>query len=249
MGRWSRLLAARFLSWLAVPHDSAWLELGCGTGALTSCVLAQARPHAIVACDRSPDFVTHARATLTDPRVTFVQADALHLPPRAGGYGAVVSGLVLNFLAEPLNGVRAMAAATAIRGIVATYVWDYAGGMEFLRHFWDAAIHLDPDAAAADEGPRFPLCRPEALASLWADAGLREIRTTALEIPTAFRSFEDYWTPLEGGQGPAPTYLLSLPGEHRRALQNLLRSRLPFGPDGTLNLRARAWAVAGSRAD
>ena len=247
MGRWSRLLAARFLTGLAVPRDSAWLEVGCGTGALTSCLLAQAQPHSIVACDRSPAFVTHARATLTDPRVTVVQADALHLPQRPGGYGAVVSGLVLNFLAEPLAGIRAMAAATTIPGVVAAYVWDYAAGMEFLRYFWDAAIHLDPDAAAADEGPRFPLCRPEALARLWTDAGLRDVRTTALEIPTVFGSFEDYWAPLEGGQGPAPTYLLSLPGERRRALQNLLHSRLPFGSDGTLALQARAWAVAGTR--
>jgi SAM-dependent methyltransferase len=247
MGRWSRLVAARFLTWLAVPPDLDWLEVGCGTGALTSCILAQARPQSIMACDRTPAFVTHARAALTDPRVTFVQADALHLPQRPGGYGAVVSGLVLNFLAEPLAGVRAMAAETTVPGVVAAYVWDYAAGMEFLRHFWDAAIHLDPDAAATDEGPRFPLCRPEALARLWTEAGLREPHTTALEIPTAFRSFEDYWAPLEGGQGPAPTYLLSLPTEHRRALQSLLRSRLPFGPDGTLTLQARAWAVKGTR--
>ena len=248
MGRWSRLLAARFLTWLAVPDESTWLEVGCGTGALTSGILTQAQPHSIVACDRSPAFVTHARATLADPRVRFVEADALHLPPRPEGYGAVVSGLMLNFLAEPLAGVRAMAAAAAMRGLVGSYVWDYAAGMEFLRHFWDAAIHLDPDAAAADEGQRFPLCHAEALAGLWADAGLREVRTTALEVPTAFRSFEDYWAPLEGGQGPAPTYLLSLPGERRRALENLLRSRLPFGPDGTVVLHARAWAVAGIRA-
>ena len=41
-------------------------------------------------------------------------------------------------------------------GVVAAYVWDYAGTMELLRYFWDAAVVLDPAAYELDEGRRFP---------------------------------------------------------------------------------------------
>jgi trans-aconitate methyltransferase len=248
MGRWSRLLADRFLAWLAAPRDSTWLEVGCGTGALTSRILAQTQPHAVLACDRSPTFVTYAQAAVPDPRVTFLQAEAPRIPQPTPGYDVVVSGLVLNFLPDPLAAAQAMVQAATTHATVAAYVWDYADGMAFLRHFWDAALQVDPAARLADEGQRFPLCQPDALASLWVQADLDRVRTAALEVETTFQSFEDYWTPFEGGQGPAPTYLLSLPRKGQRALQEFLRSRLPFTPEGTLPLRARAWAVAGERA-
>jgi SAM-dependent methyltransferase len=247
MGRWSRRLADRFLAWLAAPPEAAWLEIGCGTGALTSRILALTQPRSVAACDRSPAFVTHTRGTVRDPRLSVLQAESPRFPPHPGGYDVVVSGLVLNFLPDPLAALQAMVQATAAPASVAAYVWDYADGMAFLRHFWNAALELDPAAGALDEGQRFPLCQPDALAALWAHAGLGHIRTTALDIDTAFQSFADYWAPLEGGQGPAPTYLLSLPPERQRELRELLQRRLPVGADGAVVLRARAWAVAGMR--
>ena len=68
---------------------------------------------------------------------------------------------------------RRMFSPTAAGGTIGAYVWDYAGKMELMRHFWDAAAELDPAAAPLDEGVRFPLCRPEPLAALFATAGLR----------------------------------------------------------------------------
>ncbi|MBB3724634.1 hypothetical protein [Nonomuraea dietziae] len=129
--------------------------------------------------------------------------------------------------------------------MVAAYVWDYARGMAMLRHFWDAAAALDPAAAALDEGRRFPLCGPEPLARLWTEAGLGEVEVRAVEVATVFAGFDDYWRPFLGGQGPAPGYLASLTEEHRRALRDLLRARLPSGPDGSIPLTARCWAVRG----
>ena len=35
VGRWSRLVAREFVKWLALPPGSRWLDVGCGTGALT----------------------------------------------------------------------------------------------------------------------------------------------------------------------------------------------------------------------
>jgi hypothetical protein len=113
------------------------------------------------------------------------------------------------------------------------------------RHFWDAAVALDPAVADLDEARRFPLCRPEPLAGVWAGAGLGTVRVEAIEVPTVFADFDDFWTPFLGGQGPAPGYVMSLTDERRGALRDLLRSRLPAGPDGSIPLRARAWAVRG----
>ncbi|MFE9444488.1 hypothetical protein ACFYO2_37160 [Streptomyces sp. NPDC006602] len=132
-------------------------------------------------------------------------------------------------------------------GLVAAYVWDYAGGMEFLRHFWDAAIAVDPSARALDEGVRFPLCRPEPLRELWTEAGLVETTATPIEVPTRFAGFADLWDPFLAGQGPAPGYAAALSPDVRALLRETLREAVPTGPDGTIELKARAWAVRGHR--
>ena len=136
-----------------------------------------------------------------------------------------------------------MARVTGAGGTIAAYVWDYAGGMELMRKFWDAAVELDPAAARLDEGPRFPLCRPEALENLFSGAGLSEVEVTPIDIPTQFANFEDYWRPFLGGQGPAPAYAMSLDEAARTRLRDRIRARLPLEADGSIPLTARAWAV------
>ena len=130
-------------------------------------------------------------------------------------------------------------------GIVASYVWDYAGEMQLMRYFWDAAVALDPSSRSLDEGVRFPICKPEPLMSLFTEAGLQNVRVQALDVPTHFRDFDEYWTPFLGGQGPAPGYAMSLDEERRSRLRDHIRDHLPSGHDGTIQLIARAWAVAG----
>jgi hypothetical protein len=133
-------------------------------------------------------------------------------------------------------------------GVVATYLWDYADGMETIRRFWDAAIELHPGATELDEARRFPLCDPTALASLWTSAGLTSVESRPIEISTRFTSFDDYWTPFLGGQGPAPTFVRQLGDVDRDALRERLRATLPSDETGTITLQARAWAVRGVRA-
>src|SRR5690606_2477018 len=142
--------------------------------------------------------------------------------------------------------VSEMARVARPDGVVAAYVWDYSDGMEFMRRFWDAASAVDPDAAQLDQGARFgALCRPDALAGLWDRAGLRDVETRAIEVPTRFRDFDDYWTPFLGGQGGAPAYVATLPADRRDALRERLRALLPVTADGASSLTARAWAVRG----
>jgi SAM-dependent methyltransferase len=247
VGRWSRRVAVPFLAWLGVRAGRRWLDVGCGTGALTATVLASAEPAEVTGVDPAAPFVAHAQAKITDPRARFETGDARSLPLLDGRFDAVISGLVLNFVPEPERAVAELTRVAVPGGTVAAYVWDYAEGMALMRYFWDAAVVLDPAAAELDEGHRFPLCRPEPLAALWTDAGLGEVEVRSIEVPTVFTDFDDYWAPFLGGQGPAPGYTMSLPEERRAALRDLVRDRLPTAADGSIPLTARAWAVRGLR--
>jgi SAM-dependent methyltransferase len=173
--------------------------------------------------------------------------DAASLPLPDRRFDVVASALALNFVPDPHGAVAEFVRVAAPDGLAAAYVWDYAEGMAMMRCFWDAAIALSPAAAERDEGRRFPLCRPEPLARLWTRAGLEEVRVRAIEISIVFADFDDHWRPFLGGQGPAPGYVTSLTEEHRGALRELLRERLPSGPDGSIPLTTKAWAVRGQR--
>jgi SAM-dependent methyltransferase len=245
MGRWSRRLAPEFIHWLNPPAAWSWLDVGCGTGALTQAICLNAQPASVVACDPSPHFVSFARQAFSHPAVTFVVAGADELPRSGDGFDAIVSGLVLNFIPAPAEAVRSMRSRLRPGGTLAAYVWDYAEGMQFLRLFWEAVVELDPQAADLDEGPRFPLCRPGALADLLESEGFEAVESGAVEIATLFPDFDDYWAPFLGGTGPGPAYVVSLDPEAREALRLCLKQRLPANKDGAIALTARAWAVRG----
>jgi len=168
------------------------------------------------------------------------------LPRRPERCGSVTSLLALNFMPDSAGAVREMMSVAAPRATVSACVWDYADGMLFLRHFWDAAASQDPAAAALDEGTRFPLCRRDALLALFRDSSLADVRCEPIEIPTVFTSFDDYWRPFLGGTGPAPSYVASLGTDRRAILARRLKEALRPGPDGTIVLTARAWAVRGT---
>lgn len=245
VGRWSRLVARDFVGWLGLPADSRWLDVGCGTGALSQTVLALAAPQSIVGIDPSDGFLAEARRMTNGPRVAFHVGDARALPVDAGAFDAVISGLVLNFVPDMPKAVSEMARAARAGATIAAYVWDYAGEMQMMRRFWDAAVALDPDASSKVEGLRFPVCRPEPLKALFEAAGVTDVTLRAIDVPTRFKDFDDYWTPFLSGQAPAPGYCMSLTEERRAALREHLRATLPLEPDGSIALIARAWAVKG----
>jgi SAM-dependent methyltransferase len=247
VGRWSRLVARDFVEWLAIPPSARWLDVGCGTGALTETILGHAGPAQIDAVDPSEGYLALARQRLHDPRVRFEVGDARRLPAGSERYDAVASALVLNFIPDISTGMAEMVRVTRPGGVVAAYVWDYAGEMELMRYFWDAAVALKPQDVERDEGRRFPICRPGSLTDLFARAGLTDVRVRSIDVPTRFRDFDDYWTPFLGGQFPAPAYAMSLSEPDRAALRDRLRGDLPTAADGSISLVARAWAVRGTR--
>ncbi len=245
MGRWSVLIAGRFLDWLGRGEGGHWLDVGCGTGALTLSILDRARPDSLTAIDPSEAFIAFARRRFRGRPVELMVAGAEALPDREGGYDAIVSGLVLNFIPDPAEAVHLMKARLSPGGVLAAYVWDYAAGMQFLRKFWDEATAIDPSAAELDEATRFPICEPDALARLFEGAGLSRVETAAVETDTVFQSFEEYWRPFLSGVGPAPSYVAALDAGKREQLQARLERSLGFEGTEPLRLVARAWAVRG----
>lgn len=247
IGRWSRPVAERFVPWLEPGPGATWLDVGCGSGALTSTILRLAEPSRVIGIDPSAGFIDHASASIDDERASFQVGDALDLPLADQSTDLVVAGLVLNFVGDPRGALGEMSRVASGGATIGAYVWDYADGMQMLRAFWDAAVDVDPAAANLDEATRFPLCRPEALRSLFHDAGLVEIRQTDITVETTFTDFDDFWTPFLSGQGPAPGYCAGLSVQHLDRVRELLRSRL--AADGRAIMQtARAWAIQGIRA-
>jgi SAM-dependent methyltransferase len=245
MGRWSRQIANLFIAWLAPAPRSHWLELGCGTGALTQAICELSQPSSLAACDPSPEFVAYARSSVSGCAATFFTADSETLPDREGDFGFAVSGLVLNFLPQPLRSLLSMREKLQVGGVLAAYVWDYQDGMELLRVFWEEAVALDPAAGHLAERHRFPMSQPKPLTDLFHQAGLASIDVKPLEISMVFNDFDAYWSPFLGGTGPAPAYVHSLSPEARSQLKDRLNLRNSPSSDGLIHLSARAFAIQG----
>lgn len=249
IGRWSRLVAADFVDWVGVSAGGRWLDVGCGTGALTHAVLDRAQPGQVTGIDPSAGFIQHAQANTPDLRADFAVGKAQRLAFDDESFDAVVSALMLNFVPDRSGALSEMRRVARPGGVVAAYVWDYPSGeMQLMDYFWNAAAELNTAAEAVHEANRFPFCEPGQLEAMFVGAGLTGVQSRPIVVATVFRDFDDYWTPFTNGQGPAPAYAMSLPASQRDELRELLRDRLPVAADATIALTARAWAVRGNRA-
>lgn len=245
MGRWSRQLATPYIAFAGARDGDRVLDVGCGTGALAG-ALAQALPSsAIVGIDPSEGFIAHANARSPLARVRCEVGDAQALPFAEASFDQTMSLLVLNFVADPARAVEQIRRVTRPGGVASACVWDYGGGMEMLRVFWDEAVAIDATAEPKHER-HMKLSRAGELGTLWQRCGLSSIEDTALEVEQSFASFGDYWEPFLHGVGPAGAYAVSLPVQHREPLEQRLRARLLGGrTDGPFTLKARAWCVRG----
>ena len=244
MGRWSRRIAPGFLDWLDQPPGLAWLDVGCGTGALTAAILSRCAPGRVAAVDPSEGFLAQARLNVPDPRVEFRLGGAEALPIDSASRDAVASALVLNFVPDIRLALSEMKRVARPGATIGFYVWDYpGGGLEFVRAFWAAATDLDPTARDLSEAKRFPFCTPEALRDFTEGAGLMDVGCVPFEVPTVFQSFDDFWQPFTLGGGPAPGYCASLIPEALERLREKLRESLPQEGDRSIRLKVRAWGV------
>lgn len=190
-------------------------------------------------------FVEDARLKVQDPRATFSIGDATALDFPARSFDCSVSALVLNFLPDAHGAMVEAQRVTSRGGWLGAYVWDYAGQMQMIRHFWTAAAELYPAAARLDQGASPNLFGRDELHQCFSEAGLDNIAITAIDIDTVFRDFDDYWEPFLGGNGAAPVFVASLSPESQVRLRDRLKARLPAATDGAIALVARAWAIKG----
>jgi len=244
MGRWSRLLAREFVRWLEPAAGLRWIDVCCGSGIVSRIIAEEAAPESILGVDISPQQISFARESNALEHVTFEVADAMALPMPDASFDIAVCGLGLNFIPEPAAGLHEMRRVLRPDGSIALYVWDYEKGARFLRIFWDTAKEIDPEAVAFDQGSRFPMCTEAGIRKVMKASGHENVRVQALDIVTAFASFEDYWQPFLEGQGSAPTYIASRTPEMQGKIRDRLQSRLP---DERFELPARAWAVCARR--
>ncbi|HXN97536.1 MAG TPA: methyltransferase domain-containing protein [Candidatus Acidoferrales bacterium] len=243
MGRWSRLLAQEFLAWLRLPAGLRWIDVCCGSGMITEAIVERNAPKSVVGVDASSGQISFARQHRAHPNVAFETADAMALPFPDSSFDVAVCGLGLNFIPSPSGALDEFRRVARPGGTIAVYVWDYAHGARFLREFWDAAIAVDPEAAAFDQARRFPMCTQEGLRSLFEEAKLEDLSQRALDVVTRFATFEDYWEPFLAGQGSAPNYLATRAEHIRTAIRERLREKLPTNAHGAIELPARAWAI------
>ncbi len=245
LGRWTRRLTEPFLDFAALPDEGAILEVGCGTGSLAGRLAVRSSGRAIVGADLSLPYLRQARRNAGSG--AYLACDARKLAFGAGAFAGTLAQLVLNFVPDAAAVVAEMQRVTRPGGIVAASVWDFRGGLVYQRLFWDTAAGIDP--AAGDARDRLfstPLASAEGLAGLWRHASLSEVTTTALTIRMDYDSFEDYWQPLLGGQGPVGTYAASLPPARRDRVRDQVRlAYLAGSPDGPRSMAATAWAVRG----
>jgi SAM-dependent methyltransferase len=243
IGRYGAELAAALIDFAGIEPGMRALDVGCGPGALAAVLVQRLGTANVSAADPSAPFVDSCARRL--PEVDVVKASAEALPFADGAFDAAVSQLVVNFMRDSEAGVREMVRVTRPGGIVAACVWDYGNGMTLLRAFWDAAREVDPErGGAADEGVVMRWCAEGELGKLWRAAGLGSVRVGSLVASATYADFEDLWSPLPSGVGPAGAFCESLEEDDRAALHDAFRARLGVG-DRPFKLTARAWSAVG----
>jgi SAM-dependent methyltransferase len=242
VGRYGRGLARALIAAADVRPGRRALDVGCGPGALTTELAALLGADHVAAVEPSAPFADACRQRLPGVHVEVASAEVLPFDDDA--FDHALAQLVVNFMTDPAAGVGEMHRVTRPGGTVAAAVWDYAGEMALLRHFWDAAVALDRAASERDEGRSMPFCTPDELRDLWSTTDLSAVEVSPVVVVASYDDYEDLWSPLEVGVGPAGAYAASLPPEHRASLKQELRRRLGVGDD-PFELKARAWVVTG----
>ena len=245
MGRWSQLLAPRFIAFAGIKNGQRVLDVGTGTGSVASAVEASMPASEIVGIDPSQAFIAHAQKNAKSARARFEVGDAQALKFDDASFDQTMALLVMNFIPDANKAIAQMRRVTRPQGTVSACVWDYDAGMQMLRFFWDEAIALDSAIEPKDER-HMKLSRQGQLGDLWKKAGLVNVKEEPLVIDQAFSSFNDYWDPFTKGAGPGGAYVVSLSPDRRQLLETRIRKRL-LGDrqDGPFTLKARAWCVRG----
>lgn len=247
LGRWTKELAPLVLDFAEFQPDGALIDVGTGTGSLARTMAARWPLRRILGVDVAEPYIAYACAQAKAGRPEFAVGDAAALTYDDGAFAGAAAQLVLNFVPSPGAALREMRRMTRRGGTVVAAVWDFRGGLVYQRLFWDTAAGIDPAAGAArDRLFSGALALPDGLTKLFNAAGLADVERGSLTIRMNYASFDDYWRPLLGGQGPVGTYVTGLVDDIRRRIEEAVRRAYCSGaPDGERSLTGTAWAVRG----
>src|ERR1700712_4086842 len=242
MGRWSKLVGQQFLSWLDVPRGLRWLDSGCGNGAFTDELIAQAAPASVIAVDPSDGQLAFARTRPGSAMAQFQIGDAQSLLFPDNSFDVAVMALVIAFLPEPAKAVAGMTRVVRPGGTVATYMWDLEAGGSPTSPMFNALKSLGMTPSVV---PNPQASRIEAMRGLWQTAGLESVETTAIRIPVSFDSIDDFWNTTTSSGGPAGKMIEAMPAEAQAQVRQRLGEQLSSGADGRISYEAFANAVKG----
>jgi SAM-dependent methyltransferase len=247
MGRWSRQLAPLLISFAGVTAAGRVLDVGCGTGSLTFALVQNPRIGRVHGIDFSPVYIEHARQQARDSRLVFQVGDACALSFEDASFDHSLASLVLPFIPDIDRAVREMRRVTRSGGIIAATAWDTRGGLVIYRMFFDTAAVLDENAnERRAKACTRPATRWGGMAKAWRDAGLLDVEQDSLMIRMKFASFADFWTSLDGKDGPYAEYLVTLSAKEKAKLRDAVEAAYLDGdPDGPRSYAATAWAVKG----
>jgi ubiquinone/menaquinone biosynthesis C-methylase UbiE len=242
MGRWSRLVGAQFLDWLAVPPGQRWLDVGCGNGAFTEEMIGHCAPVAVTGIDPSEEQLVYARTRPGARLAVFQRGDAQVLPFADASFDIAVMALVIAFLPDPAKAVADMARVVRPGGWVATYMWDVPGAGVPLQPIHNALKTMGIDAPRP---PNPTASTQEALQAVWTGAGLTDIQARVIRVPISYTDFDDFWDSNIVPIGPHGKLLQSLSPDLKEQLRQTLRQQLPIMADGRITYEAFSNAISG----
>lgn len=242
MGKWSQLVGAHFLDWLAPRAGLSWVDVGCGNGAFTEMIAERCAPSAIEAIDPSEGQLTFARTRPGTGAARFHLGDAMALPLPDQSFDAAVMALVIFFVPEPAKGIAEMARVVRPGGSISAYAWDASRGGFPYGALWEEMDSLGMPPARP---PSIDASRLENLSVLWADAGLAEIETKEIVVARSFADFDAYWSIILATNAGAQ--IAKLDEARQATLRTRLQRRLPTDRAGRISYTARANAIKGRR--
>jgi ubiquinone/menaquinone biosynthesis C-methylase UbiE len=247
MGRWSRRLASAFLDHVGLKAGEAMLDVGCGTGSLTTVLAERVEPRTVTGIDIAFPFVRFGARRHS--RAHYLVGDACALPLADASFDHVMSLLALNFVSNPDQALQEMHRVTKAGGRIGAAVWDFGGGLVYQRIFWDTAAALDP-AAIHGRARQYSasLLAPGALAAALTEAGFSDVHDGSLTIRMDYGCFADYWEPIASATGPVGDYVRSATPALLDEIRSKTREAYLSGlPDGPRSMAATAWTATGRR--